>query len=71
MPDKCTAMSPPGGPSNTLPLVARCGGSMSFSIFVMDWRVHISEQGDGAKVELSREVNWFGGAPRPLPDATD
>ncbi len=71
LPYQCGALSTPGDVPAADEMVARCGGSIRFSIFVMDWRVFLSEDGDAAKVELSREVNWIGTEPRPLPDETD
>jgi hypothetical protein len=71
LPYQCSLTSSLSDVTPTDEMVARCGGSVRFSIFVMDWRVFLSEQGDGAKVELSREVNWIGGEPRPLPEETD
>jgi hypothetical protein len=71
LPYQCGSMFAPEDTNPLDEMVARCGGSIRFSIFVMDWRVFLSERGDGAKVELSREVNWIGTEPRPLPDETD
>lgn len=70
-PYKCTMLSTPGDVPTTDEMVARCGGSIRFSIFVMDWRVFLSEEGEATTLEVAREVNWISGEPRPFPETTD